>query len=196
MDYYEAQHTRTSASDSILTASASPPKIIHNPSDSKHEHKHAPTGTPPVARISKAAAPAPAKALPPNLPLQATLPTTLLTPLQTKAPPSLPSTQRLYVASHPRQAYIHNRTNTSPASHTHVVVISLGAAEVRPRGLRRPQHVPVVPQQPAVEGVGHGARRVRADVGEGEVGVARAEQPVGEPPRGDEEPWLYYVFVV
>lgn len=81
---------------------------------------------------------------------------------------------------------------TNKTKKAHVVVVPLGAAEVGPRGLRRPKHVPVVPQQAAVEGVGHGARRVRADVGEGEVGVARAQQPVGEPSRRDEEPSLFF----
>jgi len=78
----------------------------------------------------------------------------------------------------------------------HVVVVPLRAPEVWPRGLRRPQHVPVVPQQPPEEGVGHGAGSVRADVGEGQVGVPRAEQPVGEPPRGDEEPCFKESFDV
>lgn len=76
----------------------------------------------------------------------------------------------------------------SRARHAHVVFVPLGASEVRPGAFRRPEDVPVVPEEPPVEHVRHRAGGIRADVPEGQVCVTGAEETVRQPARSDEEP--------
>lgn len=61
----------------------------------------------------------------------------------------------------------------------HIIVVPFRTPEIRAGRLGRPQHVSVVPQETPEEGVCHGARSVRPDVGEGKVSVPRAQQSVG-----------------
>lgn len=74
------------------------------------------------------------------------------------------------------------------ARHAHVVIVTLGPSKVRPGAFRRPEDVPVVPEEPPEEHVGHRAGGIRADVPEGKVRVTGAEETVRQPARSDEEP--------
>lgn len=74
------------------------------------------------------------------------------------------------------------------ARRTHVAIVPLGPSEVRPGAFRRPENVPVVPEEPAEERVCHRAGGIWADVPQGQVRVTSAEETVRQPARSNEEP--------